>query len=53
MDISRTAWINPWRGASLKDDELMHEVDNENPNKMYNQAQKLLRKYYGSSSISN
>ena len=43
-------------GASLKDDELriaMREVDNENPNEMYNQAKKLLKKYYGSSSISN
>ena len=43
-------------GASLKDDELriaMREVDNENPNEMYNQAKKLLKKYYGSSSIFN
>ena len=48
--------LNLLCGASLKDDELriaMREVDNENPNEMYNRAKKLLKKYYGSSSISN
>ena len=30
----------------------MREVDNENPNEMYNQARKSLKKYYGSSSTS-
>ena len=48
--------LNLSYGASLKDDELrtaMREVDNENPNEMYNPAKKSLKKYYGSSSISN
>ena len=48
--------LNLLCGASLKDDELriaMREVDNENPNEMYNRAKKSLKKYYGSSSISN
>ena len=57
MDLSEHIHrLNLLCGASLKDVELriaMHEVDNENPNEMHNQAKKLLKKYYGSSSISN
>ena len=48
--------LNLLCGASLKDDKLriaMCEVDNENPDEMYNQAKKSLKKYYGSSSNSN
>ena len=54
--IERIHELNLLCDASLKDDELriaMREVDNENPNEMYNQAKRSLKKYYGSSSISN
>ena len=57
MDLGeRIHELNLLCGASLKDDELritMREVDNENPNEPYNHAKKSLKKYYGSSSISN
>lgn len=48
--------LNLLYGAGLNDSELkiaMQEVDYDKPEDMYGQAKKALKKYYGSSAITN
>ena len=57
MDLGeRIHGLNLLCGAGLTDSELriaMREVDNDIPDEMYEQAKKALKKYFGSSAISN
>lgn len=57
MDIGeRIHGLNLLCGANLEDRELqiaMREVDHDKPEEMYEMAKKSLKKYFGSSSITN
>ena len=57
MDLGeRIHGLNLLCGVGLTDAELriaMREVDNDIPDEMYEQAKKALKKYFGSSAISN